>query len=69
MVGIGNVAADDGVISVAVGIVTGEGSLEDEPLLDGDVILVTGGTHGSDAVVARLGDVRGRAHLEQPLAH
>ena len=41
----------------------------EQPRAHRQVAILAGDVHGSGAVVARLGDVRGRAHFEQPLAH
>ena len=43
-------------------------NFEDEPLADRQVATIASPVHGSVAHIVRLGDVSGRAHLEQPLA-
>ena len=45
-----------------------KGTVEDEPLADRQVATNASYVHGSEAIIVRLGDVSGRAHLEQPLA-
>jgi hypothetical protein len=64
------ITADDGLIDVSVGWSI-QSSIQGEPLAEMKVrsFPVANMEHRSEAPDVFLGDVRGRAHLKQPLAH